>query len=334
MDTGRGVGRRARVRIVPLFVVALVVVAASTSMPALAADDAAQRDVARARADKLRNAAVEPVADLHFGAEPLAAITETAARVVETAGCAITAEQATALALAPTWPETSGDGASPSPMTLSRYDIQETLGDPAGRQGLWFHPGVGVWQLDSAGPGTNNTAAEAMDVGYISTIVVPGMVETYCANVNDGVAEPPARRAAWQPWVACWEGACEDTYTRALAGVVPDETVDLYGGAELRACTFRGVEVSCVFVDPASAQGNAWWAEPDAGRSPISAPFYSIRWEEAGTSFEIRHWLDLDTGAGTDVTASRPFSGNARDSLTWVDESALCDLTTARGACS
>lgn len=283
---------------------------------------------------KLDNAWVDPAADLQFGTEPLAAVRAAAEAAVPGAACQISADAAVALSIAMTWPETAPSGEPPSPMTLSRYDTQPTLGDPEGRaEGLWFHPGIGMWQMDSAGLGTDYTAGEAMNVEYTAGRAVPGIIASYCDSLNGGAGEASARRAAWQPWVACWEGACEDTYQRALAGVVTVDGVTNLGGAEPRQCDFGGTTVDCLFVNAANAQGANWWADPAGGRSPVAAPFYVWRVTDGDAVTEIRYWLAADSGAATDVQASRPFGGNARDSLTWTAGAGLCDTTENRGGC-
>ncbi|WP_152362038.1 hypothetical protein [Microlunatus speluncae] len=316
----------------PLLVVAAL--CAALVSPANAQPIADHNGLTSAQQVKLDHARVEAHADLRFGTEPLAAVRAAAEAAVPEAACEISVDAAVALSIAMTWPETSPSGQAPSPMTLSRYDTQPTLADPEGRaEGLWFHPGIGMWQMDSAGLGSDYTAAEAMNVEYTAGRVVPGIVASYCNSLGGGASEPAARRAAWQPWVACWQGACEDTYQRALAGVLTDDTVTNLGGAESRECEIGGATVDCVFVDPAAAQGANWWAAPGGGRSPIAAPFYVWRVTDGDSVTEIRYWLGADSGAATDVQAARPFGGNARDSLTWTAGPGLCDQTAGRGDC-
>lgn len=283
---------------------------------------------------KLRNAWVPESAELRFGSEPLAHVQDSAAAAADAASCSITADEATALSIAMTWPEVAPSGAPPSPMTLSRYDIQPTLGDPQDRaEGLWFHPGIGMWQLDSAGLGTDFTAGEAMNTEYAASRMAPFLVGKYCDRIDAGASPADARAYAWTDWVACREGACEDIYQRALQGVTPVDGVGNYGGAEVRQCEVDGTTYECVLVDPANAQGSDWWADPANGRSPVAAPFYVFRQDGSTGSTEVRYWLAADSGAGEDVRADRPFGGNARDSLTWSTGSGLCDLTTGRGDC-
>ncbi|NEE01545.1 hypothetical protein [Phytoactinopolyspora halotolerans] len=282
---------------------------------------------------KLANAWVPADQELRFGAKPLEFAREAAAAEAADADCNISAQAATALLIAMTWPEVSPSGAAPSPMTLSRYDTQPTLADPQNRApGLWFHPGIGMWQLDSAGLGTNFTAAEAMDTKGAANRLAPYVVHRYCTAINRGDTRKEARAYAWTAWVACRQGACENTFQRALNGVTPVDGIGRYGGAKPRRCWYQGAAHDCFYVDPANAQGASWWAAPGGGRSPVAAPFYVIRLDGSAT-VELRYWLAADSGASTDVQARRPFGANARTGLTWARGPGLCDLTAQRGAC-
>ncbi|MBQ1084329.1 hypothetical protein [Nocardiopsis sp. B62] len=284
--------------------------------------------------EKLANTAVPP-GPLSFGAEPLAAARNAAEGAAAGASCAITAESATALALAPVWPEVSvGSALPPSPMTLSRYDNQSGLYDPAGRDGLFFNPGVGLWQMDSAGLGTNNTAGEAIDSVWVSDFVVPYIVDKYCSAINGGSAAPAARATAWADWNACSDGDCDTVYWRAMNdGIGSDPSVGRHGGAQPRTCEFEGASYDCLFVDVSDVQGADWWTRPESGRSPVPSPFYVLRAGSGDGVREVRVWLAADSGHGVDVTVTRPFGGNARDALSWTDGLGLCDTTAGRGSC-
>jgi hypothetical protein len=282
----------------------------------------------------LANSWVPNQRELQFGAEPLGYVQDAAATAAGNASCTISDQAATALVIAMTWPEVSPGGTSPSPMTLSRWDTQPSLGDPENRaEGLWFHPGIGMWQLDSAGLGATFTAGEAMDSQHAADQMAPFIVGKYCASRNAGEPPADARAHAWTDWVACRQGACEDVYQRILSeGVNPAEGVDRHGGADVRRCWYAGAAHDCVFVDVANAQGSTWWANPGGGPSPVAAPFYVIRLDGAPPT-ELRYWLAVDSGAATDVQATRPFGANARGGLTWSTSPSLCDLTEWRGDC-
>lgn len=301
---------------------------ASDADPAVGAEEQAVIDLT------LANSPVNP-GPLVLGAENLQDVRTAAGSASANASCAISPEEATAMTLAPVWPEVgAGSPGAPSPMTLSRYDDQETLYDPAGRAGLFFNPGVGLWQMDSAGLGSGNTAGEAIDTAWVAGFVAPYIVDKYCAAVNGGSAAPAARATAWRDWNACAEGACDNVYWRAYnSGVTPDAGVGRLGGAEPRTCVFGGVSHDCLFVDTANAQGGDWWTRPESGRSPVPHPFYVFRSEAGGVTREVRSWLAEDSGAGTHVTVTRPFGANARGGLTWADGPGVCDTTADRGDC-
>lgn len=317
-----------RVRRVTVAALTILAIVGAMALPASGADQPTVEEL------KLRKARVPADAELRFGAEPLSYVQAAAAQAAAGANCSVSVEAATAMTLAMTWPEVAPSGEPPSPMTLSRYDIQPTLGGPEARApGLWFHPGIGMWQLDSAGLGTDFTAAEAMDAQNAANRMAPFIVGKYCTSRNGGATEPAARAYAWTDWVACRQGACEDTYQRALAGVTAVDGVGRYGGGEVRQCELAGVAYECLFVDVANAEGATWWTVPSAGRSPVAAPFYVFRMTEGTAVTEVRYWLAADSGAATDVVATRPFGANARDSLTWTAGTAFCDRTAGRGAC-
>ena len=95
-----------------------------------------------------------------FGDDPLDDVLHWAA---EERRCGLTTNKLAALMLAPTYPETgTPTGQAPAPMTLSRWDNQAGLhsfATVAGQPRAFWHPGVGMWQFDSAGLGAPFTAA-------------------------------------------------------------------------------------------------------------------------------------------------------------------------------
>lgn len=273
--------------------------------------------------------------ELEFGTKPYGEVQSAASDAAGAASCSISTEDATHLALAPTWPEVSPTGEAPSPMTMSRYDDQTSLADPQQRgDGLFFNPGVGIWQLDSAGLGANETAGTAIDSSSAAEKMVPHVVDKYCGAVESGSSSASARATAWSDWHACDDGACEDVFQQLQSeGVTKDDSVGRYGGAKPRECTFEGTSYGCVFVDPSEAQGQDAWTSPDYGPAPLPDPFYVFTYTEGGTDYEVRYWLKADTGASTDVSASRELGVDARSELSWAEESSLCDTTEGRGNC-
>ncbi|MGW3472501.1 hypothetical protein ACWDKQ_29445 [Saccharopolyspora sp. NPDC000995] len=288
------------------------------------------------RADQLRRdrAWVAP-GPLVFGAETYEAVSSAAATAAGAADCTISAQAATNLTLSTTWPEVAGSGEAPSPMTLSRYDDQTSLADPEQRaKGLFFNPGVGIWQLDSAGLGADGTAATAIDSVGAAKKMAPYVVKKYCAAINGGSPAASARAAAWKDWHACGAGACESIYQRLEAdGVTKDDSVNRYGGAQPHTCTYEGTQYDCLHVDPSKAQGEDAWTSPDFGPAPVPEPFYVFTYAKGGKKYEVRYWLKAESGADTDVSASRELGANARTKLSWAEESSLCDTTTDTGNC-
>ncbi|MBB5155344.1 hypothetical protein [Saccharopolyspora phatthalungensis] len=288
------------------------------------------------KADQLRRerAWVRP-GPLRFGAEAYEEVRSAATAAARQADCTISAADATRLTLSTTWPEVAGSGEAPSPMALSRYDDKTALADPEQRaRGLFFNPGVGIWQLDSAGLGARETAGTAIDSAGAAKKVAPYMVGKYCNAVKRGSSAARARAAAWSAWHACDQGACESIYQRlGDDGVTKDSNVTRYGGAQPRSCTYEGAKYDCLYVDPSAAQGDDAWTAPDFGPAPVPSPFYVFTYAEGGKTYEVRYWLKTDSGANTDVSASRELGVNARTKLFWAAESDLCDTTTATGNC-
>lgn len=272
---------------------------------------------------------------LHFGSAPYSEVRSAATAAAENAACGISAGEVTKLTLSPTWPEVAPSGEAPSPLTLSRYDDQVSLADPKQRsEALFFNPGVGMWQLDSAGLGADVTAADAIDASAAADRVAPHVVDRYCSAINAGANAADARASAWGVWHACGSGACEDVFQRLRSdGLVEVGGVGRYGGAERRVCSFEGVRYDCLHVAPSKARGENAWTVEHYGPAPVPAPFYVFTYTEGGRRYEVRYWDRADSGAVSDVSASRELGTDARERLSWSAESALCDVTAGRGGC-
>ncbi len=263
-----------------------------------------------------------------FGRDPLDDVLHWA---TEEARCGLTPNQLAALVLAPTYPETGTPvGATPSPMTLSRWDNQiglHSFRTVRGQPRAFWHPGIGAWQFDSAGMGARLTAAQAIDTNVAAAHTARAIAARWCAN--------PTLAHVWAPWYGCAGRACHKTYytiyrrkTDRLVAVTPDLDVQARGGMQRRTCIgpARRVAFTCWRVDPSRAQGHAAFAAPRYGPAPISAPFYVY----AANGREYRHWLRADTGYGRGVWASRPLGANARTGLTWHYSDGLVDVTRSR----
>ncbi len=267
-----------------------------------------------------------PFGDVTFWAEQMKA-------------CGLTGPQLAALMLAPVYPETGAPGEqAPSPMTLSRWDAQSGLyafGNTATpyRSAFW-HPGVGMWQFDSAG-GWNLNAATAVSTWTSAAQAATTMADRWCRGASQPTAA--ARRAyVWALWYGCTSGVCETIYQTifdgtSLRNLTLDPAVGREGGMEFRSCTVAGLgTVPCSFVDPAKAQGFASWRGATYGPSPITAPFYVVD----ANGREHRIWAKEDTGYGTTIRADKPTTANARTSLVWSSGVSFCDRTAGKGDCS
>lgn len=262
-----------------------------------------------------------------FGDAPLDDVLHWAA---EERRCGLTTNKLAAMMLAPTYPETgTPSGQAPSPMTLSRSDNHAGLhsfGTVADQPRAFWHPGVGMWQFDSAGLGAPFTAAQRIDTFVVSAQTAATMADRWCTS--------PSLAYAWAPWYGCGGSTCRrifDTiYRRAtdrLVGVTRDAAVRSWGGMTRHTCTgpAQSVSFTCWRVDPADAQGYAGFRAPGFGPAPITAPFFVY----AAGGREYRHWLRADTGYRRGVWASRPLGANARTNLTWHRGDGLVDLGPA-----
>src|SRR5690606_14561162 len=137
------------------------------------------------------------------------------------------------------------------------YPFWDPHGTPYKR--AYWHPGVGIFQYDSAGVGAKYTAAEAIDVEVVARDVAQGIVDRYCAASGD---DAQRRAAAWQPWRVLNGIAKTEALFHEMVGanVKPFERIGLVegvertGGMEERNCLVGGERTSCWYVDPAKAQ--------------------------------------------------------------------------------
>jgi len=264
-----------------------------------------------------------------FGDDPLDDVLHWAA---EERRCGLTTNKLAALMLAPTYPETGApSGRAPSPMTLSRWDNQPGLHSFAtvsGQPRAFWHPGVGMWQFDSAGLGAPFTAAQRIDTYVVAAQTAATMAARWCTN--------PTLAYVWAPWYGCGSTTCRDIFARIyrsatdrLVGVARDSAVHARGGMVRRTCTgpSQSGPFTCWRVDPARAEGHAAFAAPGFGPAPITAPFYVY----AAGGREYRHWLRADTGYARGIWATRPLGSNARTSLAWHWGDGLVDVGTGGG---
>lgn len=325
-------------------------------------------------ATPMPTAAQQPaVTPRYFGDGPWEAIRSAAVEV--TKPCSVSVDDVRAMMVAPVFKEASAATSpttSPSPMTLSRWDewngtfstddnrsanygLYENRDPYTSYQRAFWHPGVGIWQYDSAGVGAPYLASESIDVRVIAADVARGMVNRYCASA--ATTNFDRRRAAWQPWGADCTTAtaannlCESEF-QDMRGTTPSFSnisvvtgIAATGGMLTRSCRVDGVTYSCWYVDPGRAQGATGWTSnptgapgPTSAQTPLSYPFYVF--ERNGR--EERHWLTEDTGYAVDISATRLLGKNARprsgaanvgSGLTWSRSSSLCDVTTGRGNC-
>lgn len=246
-----------------------------------------------------------------------------------------------AIIFAVTWAETTGGSLShtPAPMTIGRADYSGTQ--------LWadgvkdssykyvrahWSPGVGVWQLDSAGIGTDTAFYNRVFTNTASEVAAAEIVYRYNSVSGSAVDK---RKYAWKPWYACGStgATCESIYQTIYNGstdvisISRDNSVTRRGGMQIKTCYNVNTPSStftCYKYDAALAQGHkgSWYYTPYNGSStlePVPLPFYSYY---SGTT-EFRHWLMSDTGYDNSKWAARAFGTNARISVNWYSDSEL-----------
>jgi len=295
-----------------------------------------------------------------FGAVPLQDLLAAAQTVSNSmpAGCTLTPNKLAVLMLVPAWFETVGGSstATPSPMTLSRADFGlkniklYSFGTYADQARAFFHPGIGLWQIDDSGNiGKKLVAYERIDTQKTSGEVAKMVANAYCSKKGTNVVR---REAAWKRWFACKGGnfqRCETAYQNhysyntetkkdQVRNVVQDPAVGRWGGMEQRTCGHW--TDPCYYINPTNAQGHkrSWTgAALDGGPngqspSPLALAFYSLKvtlWNE-----EQRYWSFVDTGysiwlpgwSPQGIQAIRPFGKPSRDTITWHG-AYMCDRT-------
>ena len=311
----------------------------------------------------------------YFGAGAWQAIEEAAAAAPRT--CGLSDAGLTALIAAPVFKESSAattPSSAPSPMTLSRYDewngvlntntnqnANHTLYEGRDPYTTYFraywHPGVGIWQYDSAGVGAPYTAAERMNVRIIAGDIAVEMAQRYCSPPRSIMGPGPytdaqRRQAAWWPW---WTGQpncplCQVEFDNMMttsprfARIQKVPGISATGGAQRRTCNLDGSAVECWYIDPSVGviEGATWWAthaphgnhSPTVQPAPLSHPFYVVK----RGGYEESHWLRADTGYPVDISARRQLGRNARvrsnqagSGLAWSRTSSLCDPSRGSG---
>lgn len=239
----------------------------------------------------------------------------------------------TALMLSVPWNEITNHDTSltPGPMTLGRNDRDPDLSMPSRPRAFW-HPGVGVWQLDDSGLGRRGAAAKFYMI-YPAQVIARDMATRVCSGMP-----------VFAPFLGCANKACAKTFAEIytagndqLRALTPDGRVDNRGGSEDRLCRFGGKVVGCRYVNPNRAQGEKayWTSNPNGtnGLNPLTKPFYVITQFSGGQIYEYRVWSKVDTGYGTTTTARRTIPNDSRRGLRWSTTMRLCDVTARRGDC-
>lgn len=279
-----------------------------------------------------------------FGANPLRKVKQRAGNADRCTG--LTKNELAAMMLAPTWGESgAGSSGSPSPMAMGRSDFDNDLysfGTRDHQERAFWHAGVGMWQLDDSGLGTNMTVNQRVAVGPASKKTARYMAGAYC-----GTSGTPAQRraAAFRPWFACGNGQCEALYDEHYCGrsdnvcnIDTHTGVGNFGGMKVNQCRWGGdfgSSFTCWFLDIVNAQGDTsfWKSDPKTGSdsiTPLAFAFYS--WLSNGR--EVRNWVVDDTSYAREIRAKRRLGRDSRSGLTWRHPlRPMCDTDLRKGTC-
>lgn len=257
----------------------------------------------------------------------------------------LTTNHLAAIMFSVTWPEVTGNNRTltPSPMTIGRadtgysrlYPFQNTSPTGPYARAFW-NTGIGVFQIDSAGLGSNVAFHNRVLTNTASQVVAASMASRYRSASGTAAQK---RRAAWSQWFACGSNAvnCENNYnaiystSNDIISLSRDNTVARGGGMVSRTCyntSNPSNTWACYKWNATQAQGHtgSWRYAPLNGSSsllPVPLPFYTYSSVVGSNTVEYRHWLTADTGYSTSLYGSRLFGNNARSSLNWTNPSAL-----------
>jgi len=292
----------------------------------------------------------------HFGADPLNDVMN-AAENYNACPQHLKTEQLVALMLSPTWWEVADQNANntPSPMTLGRHDNGNALYLPGQwmarapyRRAFW-HPGIGVWELDDRFKGSNLSIEkfstnESAPMGGSARVVAQDMSTTYCNHYNKDETIP--LYWVFSPYCACAsDGACNKyhrnnpdtancnyTYYRLLSGapvsLIHYTQLTVMGVESLTPVTLQGCQVylslaswsirSIVRRGISRGQCLHRLIRQNAN-PPLALPFYVFYQHDLSNNiqYEWRYWMLEDTFYGQDYAARREYGVGSSEQLQW-----------------
>jgi hypothetical protein len=279
----------------------------------------------------------------HFGDSPYQDVLDQAQS--EAGHCTATSRNKIAARMVSIpWNETTGhdNTKNPAPMTLSRWDFDSDLffngnsSQSSSRHRVFWHPGIGMWQLDDSGLGSSLAG------GKFSASSSANKVSQYIATrICQGTP-------IYSIWNGCDNGSCQTDYNQIYTASGPlsdmdtSASISTWGGTKTRNCRFASAPVwatfTCRYVNVNNAEGYTGWdytrqGDNSAGLAPVAQPFYVYQSQNAaGNDTEIRFWMTQDTGLDTTLTMERVFGTNSRSALSYTAGTAICDQD--RGVCS
>lgn len=281
----------------------------------------------------------------------------------------LTTNRLVALMLPPTWAEVVGNTANtPHPMVLGRADSHFFSNGKMAQDGknqrlykdsdlnnhgrVFWHPGVGMWQYDDSGLGSNFGIQKWGPYDAVAEY----MAKRWCSK-NITLAN------IWSRWFACRGDRCRTTYNEIYDEATDslrhldheiDNMVDYRGGISQRTCRFFNdpTDYYCHYIDAEGAADRdaytgSWFGSVNGGAggaspSPLARPFYVVTVESGTNRYELRVWLDEDLpDFAADITATRTYGEDSRgvpndpnsSGLLWGGQTSMCDVTANRGNC-
>lgn len=273
-----------------------------------------------------------------FGLEPWSQMVGAANNATKCAG--LTTNQLTVMMAAASWRETVGGSttATPAPMTLGRADPDLDLysfSTSSTERRVFWHAGVGLFQLDILGAALNMAAWERVYVPSAAAVTAQEMASRYCGASGSSAQK---RVAAWQPWLACNSGACETIFsnvyvsgTDSWVNVTKDSSVNAYGGMIRKDCKSTPASTlifDCYRIDPALAQGHldSWTGNPEgaAGQgTPTPLTKSMINYKTSANS-KREFWYKSYSGYTRDIAKVVGSGVNPRNVNGWQSPFSTC----------
>jgi hypothetical protein len=278
-------------------------------------------------------------------------------------GCSLSTDKLVAMMLPIIWyeggngPNSEGNFPAGSPMVLSRGDNDPDLywpGHKTSNPRAFWHPGIGLWQMDDKGMGRSIGVQRFSAVGSANK-VAKVIAYRYCKEANQTFSPEKIWDGKEGPWLACWKSSlpCDEVYrdiwqNGELRNLGTTAKVGVLGGTKNHDCRWRWPTgggtyeysryFTCFYVKPANAEGDntAWWQvdKDGSGGAPLAKPFYVFRITDPER--EVRFWTQADQTWGSTLEVRRNYDVGSRGdgNLKWYTTATLCDQDRTDDTCN